>query len=75
MTKLEKIRTTVLSLPVKERFELADNLLGSLPSKAIDLDEDMTEILRRNLELESGRVKPLSETAFWSGIRRTQGQS
>ena len=72
MTKLADIEVAALRLPDKERFHLADKLLGSLPPPpdASEPDEILAEALRRDAELESGQVKPLSEDAFWAGVRR-----
>ena len=72
MTKLADIEGAALHLPDKERFHFADKLLGSLPPPpdASEPDEILAEALRRDAELESGQVKPLSEDAFWAGVRR-----
>jgi putative addiction module component (TIGR02574 family) len=72
MTKLAEIAAAALRLPEKERLHLADQLLGSLPPPpaAGETDEILAEALRRDAEMESGRVQPLSEDAFWTGVRR-----
>ena len=72
MPKLVDIEVAALGLPDKERLHLADKLLGSLPPPpdVSGPDEILAEALRREPELESGRVKPLSEDAFWAGVRR-----
>jgi len=72
MTKLADIEGAALRLTDKERLHLADKLLGSLPPPpaASEPDEILAEALRRDAELESGQVKPLSEDAFWAGVRR-----
>ena len=74
MTKLADIEAAALRLPDKERHHLADKLLGSLPSPpaASEPDEILAEALRRDAEMESGQVKPLSEDAFWAGARRAR---
>ena len=53
---------------------LADKLLGSLPppAAASDAAEILAEARRRDAELDSGRVKPLSEDAFRAGARRAR---
>jgi hypothetical protein len=33
-------------------------------------EEILAEVIRRDEELESGMLKPLSEEAFWAGARR-----
>jgi len=72
MTKLGEIEVAALRLPDKERLHLADKLLGSLPPPpaTCEPDEILAEALRRDAELESGQAKPLSEDAFWAGVRR-----
>ena len=72
MSKLADIEGAALRLSDKERLHLADKLLGSLPPPpdASEPDVILAEALRREAELESGRVKPLSEDAFWAGVRR-----
>jgi len=74
MTKLAEIEAAALRLPEKERLHLADKLLGSLPPPpaASEPDEILAEALRRDAELDSGQVKPLTEDAFWAGARRAR---
>ncbi len=74
MTKLAEIEAAALRLPDKERLHLADKLLGSLPRPpaASEPDEILAEALRRDGELDSGQVKPLTEDAFWAGARRAR---
>jgi hypothetical protein len=74
VTKFADIAEAALRLPDKDRLHLADRLLGSLPppAGASDPDQILAEALRRDAELESGNVQPLSENAFWAGVRRAQ---
>lgn len=74
MTKLADIEAAALRLPDKERLHLADKLLGSLPPPpaASEPAEILAEAVRRDAELESGRVQSLTEDAFWAGARRTR---
>lgn len=74
MTKLADIEAAALRLPDKERLHLADKLLGSLPppASASTPAEILAEASRRDAELDSGRVKPLTEDAFWAGARRAR---
>lgn len=74
MTKLADIEAAALRLPDKERLHLADRLLGSLPppSSASESTDILAEAIRRDAELESGRVQPLTEDAFWAGARRAR---
>jgi putative addiction module component (TIGR02574 family) len=74
MTKLADIEAAALRLPEKDRLHLADKLLGSLPPppSASEPDDILAEALRRDAAIESGKVKPLSEDAFWAGVRRAR---
>jgi putative addiction module component (TIGR02574 family) len=71
MTKLAEIEAAALRLPDKERLHLADKLLGSLPPPpaASDPGQILAEASRREAKIESGKVKPLTEDAFWAGVR------
>ncbi|MEY4814433.1 MAG: putative addiction module component [Verrucomicrobiota bacterium] len=75
MSTLQEIEAAILRLPESDRLHLADTLLGSLPlpPAAHEPDEIIAEALRRDAELESGRVQPLSEEQFWAGVRRPRG--
>lgn len=75
MSTLQEIQAAVLRLPDKDRLLLADTLLGSLPPPpaAAEADAILAEAIRRDAELESGTVKPVSETEFWNGVRRSRG--
>ena len=72
MSTLQKIEAAALQLSQKDRLHLADKILGSLPPPplAAQPDEILAEAVRRDAELESGQVTPLSEKAFWAGVRR-----
>jgi hypothetical protein len=75
MSTLQEIEAAVLRLSDKDRLQLADKLLGSLPPPPAvgSSDEILNEAVRRDAELESGSVRPWSETNFWNGVRRAQG--
>lgn len=66
MTALEELEKTVLALPIEQRVALAEALLGSLPTSDVleSNSDDITEVERRDLEIESGRMQPLSEGEF-----------
>lgn len=72
MSTLQEIESAVLRLSDKERLQLADKILGSLPRPPVpaEADEILAEAVRRDAELESGKVTPLSEAEFWNGVRR-----
>jgi hypothetical protein len=74
MRTLKEIETAVLRLSDKDRMQLADKILGSLPPSplAAEAAEILAEAIRRDAELESRTVKPLSETEFWDGVRRSR---
>ena len=72
MSTLQEIEAAALRLPDKERLHLADKILGSLPAPVVpaEPDEILAEAIRRDAELESGSVQPLTEKEFWAGVRR-----
>ncbi len=72
MSTLQEIEAAALRLPDKDRLHLADKILGSLPAPLLpaEPEEILAEAMRRDAELESGAVLPLTEAAFWAGVRR-----
>jgi hypothetical protein len=72
MSTLQEIEAAALRLSDKDRLQLADRILGSLPAPLApaELEEILAEAIRRDAELESGEVLPLTEGAFWAGVRR-----
>ena len=72
MSTLQEIEAAVLSLSDKDRLQLADKLLGSLPPPpaAGSPADILNEAVRRDAELEAGNVRSLTETEFWNGVRR-----
>ena len=72
MSTLQEIEAAALRLPDKDRLHLADKILGSLqaPLAPTEPEEILAEAIRRDAELESGDVHPLTEEAFWAGVRR-----
>lgn len=72
MSTLQEIEAALLRLSDKDRLQLADKLLGTLPSPLAvgDPSEILNEAVRRDAEFESGRVQPLSEAEFWRGVSR-----
>jgi putative addiction module component (TIGR02574 family) len=71
MSTLQEIEVAILQLSEKDRLHLAEKILGSLarPLDAMESDEILAEAVRRDAELESGEIKPLTEQAFWDGVR------
>ena len=72
LSSFTDIETAVLQLSEKERWRLADALLGSLPvaDGAWTEEEIVSEATPRDDEVEQGREKPLSESQFWAGVRQ-----
>jgi hypothetical protein len=60
----------LLALPLKHRVFLAESLLASVPP----VDEEMTEaeeiaeVERREMEIETGRVRALADAEFWAEV-------
>lgn len=75
MSTLQEIEAAVLRLPDRDRLQLADRILGSLPPPPVpaEADQILEEAVNRDAELESGKVTPLSEGDFWNGVRRPRG--
>jgi putative addiction module component (TIGR02574 family) len=72
MSTLKEIEAAALRLPGKDRLQLAERILGSLPAPpgAATTEDILAEAVRRDAEIESGHVRPLTEEAFWAGVRR-----
>ena len=66
MSAIKEIEKTVLALPPEQRAQLAEALLSSLPPIGNDLSEEaeIEEAIRRDQEIETGRVQALSEDEF-----------
>ena len=67
MSAIDELERTVLALPVEQRVVLAESLLDSLPpsGEMWSEAEELAEVERREREIESGQVQPLSEAEFW----------
>ncbi len=59
-----------MALPLDQRVHLAESLLASLPPAGGEITEaeEMAEVERREMEIESGKAQPLSEAEFWRRI-------
>ena len=70
MSAIAEIEKTVLALPVEQRVLLAESLLGSLPpvGEEWSVAEEMSEVERREREIESGQVQPLNDAEFWRRV-------
>lgn len=71
MSTVNEIVTAALELGKSERTAIALMMLDSLPDDAEEPEDILAEALRRDAEMESGLVKPLSYDEFLSGIQRT----
>jgi len=72
MSTLQEIETASLRLPKEDLLHPADTILGNLPPPPTPAgpEEILAEAIRRDAELESGQLRPLTEAAFWAGVRR-----
>lgn len=70
MSAIKEIQQAMLALPVKQRAQLAESLLESLLPLGNELSEaeELAEVERREREIASGEVKPLSENKFWKQV-------
>lgn len=69
MSSACEIPSLALNLPQRSRLKLAGELPRSVTPIVITGDA-LEEATRREAELESGRIKPLTESEFWAGIAR-----
>ncbi len=70
MPALAEIEKAILALPLEQRVLLAESLLSSLPPIAEEWSEaqELAEVERRERQIESGQVQPLSEAEFWRRV-------
>lgn len=70
MTEIAEIEKTVLKLPLGQRVWLAQSLLDSLPLPSDDVSEavEIAEAERREREMETGQVQPISEAELWRRV-------
>jgi putative addiction module component (TIGR02574 family) len=70
MLAILEIEKTLLALPAEQRVQLAESLLDSLPpaGELWSEAEDLVEVERRERQIESGEVQPLSEAEFWRRV-------
>jgi putative addiction module component (TIGR02574 family) len=74
MTAIEELEKTVLALPVEQRVTLAESLLSSLPPAAEAWSEadELAEVERREREIESGQVQPISDAELWQRVEASR---
>jgi len=70
MVAIEEIEQRLLALPLKQRVFLAESLLASVPlaDEEMTQAEEMNEVERREKEIESGRVRSLTDAEFWREV-------
>lgn len=70
MVAIEEIERRLLALRLEHRVFLAESLLASIPLAAPEMTEAqaIAEVERREREIETGQVRPLSDDAFWRGV-------
>ncbi len=70
MVALEEIEQKLLALPLKQRVFLAESLLASVPGVDREMTEaeEIAEVERREREIESGQVRPLTDVEFWRQV-------
>jgi putative addiction module component (TIGR02574 family) len=76
MSAIKEIEQAVLGLPVKQRVALTERLLDSLPplGDTESESEELAEVERRESEIESGQVQPLTDPAFWKRVQARSGR-
>jgi putative addiction module component (TIGR02574 family) len=74
MTAIEEIEKTVLALPIEQRVTLAESLLSSLPpaGEAWSEADELAEVERREHEIESGQVQPISDAELWQRVEASR---
>lgn len=70
MTAVEEIKKQALALGVKERVQLAESLLRSLPPVTDEWTEadELSEAKRREREIETGQAQALHDSEFWQNV-------
>ncbi len=70
MVAIEQIEQKLLALPLKHRVFLAESLLASVPpvDREMTETEEAAEVERREREIETGQVLPLTEAEFWRRV-------
>ncbi len=74
MPGIAEIEKAVLALPLEQRVLLAESLLNSLPTGREELSDaaELAEAERRDREIETGQVQPLSEAEFLRRIESSR---
>lgn len=67
MSSASEVHQLALQLPPRSRLKLAAEHLSSVEA-SVTREDVLQEASKRDGELESGKVKALNESEFWSGI-------
>lgn len=70
--ELAQLERELLALPDRERASLAALLLDSLPPEGTDVSDD--EVDRREHQLDSGEVQPISHEELLRRVRSERGR-
>ena len=70
--KVEEIEQEALALTERERISLVAKLLDTLSPAGADISDE--EVERRELELASGNVAPISHDDFVRRVQRERGR-
>ncbi len=73
MNTAAEIHDLALKLPQRSRLKLAGELLRSVAPQTSALDL-VGEAVRRENEIDSGKITLLDESEFWSGITERRGR-
>ncbi len=74
MPNVEELESAVLSLGQTHRERLVASLLDSLPPTAMTEEQILAEAVRRDHELMSGAVQPMTEAQFRAGLIYRRGE-
>jgi hypothetical protein len=67
-----EVQKEALALSEKERASLAATLLDTLPAPGTDISDE--EVLLRDADLESGKVREISHDEFVRRVQRERGR-
>jgi hypothetical protein len=70
MISVAEIKTSALLLPIEARLQLASDLLESIPPSTESEHDLLSELSRRDSEMENGSVQSLTEAEFWAQAKR-----
>ncbi len=74
MSSASEIQSLALKLPQRSRLKLAGELLRSV-TPSVSPTDVLDEAAKRDSEMESGKVTPLTESEFWAGISRPRNRA